>query len=568
MENQQRDERLQDRFKFARAFVSGELDIRTAAAEVARGLNISVKTLQRDVTRARRHQRFDEWRPRLPGPKPGDNRTPAAAIRLIERAAYETADQKPNRAKQARDTRHDLRNAGLPAEDIKSHSTIKRRIAEIEARDRSFFSFQRHGRDGKWSLEVQRGAIETERPLQVVQMDHQRCDALNLISDQERYPIRPWITAGLDVHTGACVTAILIAGTPSSATVALAVALMGVSKTAMLRALDIPGAWEEGGIPEVLHVDRGKEFKAEALRAGAARYGTEVHLEFPYSPWRKGCIERFWRTLNSDIHTWPGTTLSNPQELKRHRGRKPVTMTFAEAQRRLLLAVMEYNHETYDGSELPPAAQWAKHVGTPILARRSAQDPQQYFIDLLPSADRDLEFQGISFKGCRFNDPMIAALRHSGVKRTRISFDPRDLSHIWIPGLEGRHISIPRVYPSLAPIELWELELHNKRRAQAAEAARDSALLAEIRAAKQRRVPRFSKPLNEEPPAEDDTGLYEPPPPAGSIAGYLADMSDRDQNPEPDPEPDTEADTEDGTDVAPEPDETPVEPKTLRGRLK
>ncbi|MES3028108.1 MAG: Mu transposase C-terminal domain-containing protein [Pseudomonadota bacterium] len=559
MTSQQRQEHLQTRFKFARAFVSGELDIRTAAEEVARGLNVSVKTLHRDVTRARRHQRFDEWCPRAPGPKPGDNRTPAAAIRLIELAAYENADQKPNRAKQARDTRHRMHKAGLPSEDIKSHSTIKRRIAELEARDRSFFTFQRHGREGTWSLEVQRGAIETERPLQVVQMDHQRLDSLVLTSDREGYVIRPWVTAGVDIHTGACVTALLVAGTPSSPTIALAVALMGVSKTAMLRALGVPGTWEEGGIPEVLHVDRGKDFKAEALRDGAARYGTEVHLEYPYSPWRKGCIERFWRTLNSDIHTWPGTTLSNPQDLKRHRGRKPVTMTFAEAQRRLLLAVMEYNHETYDGSELPPVAEWAKYVGTPVLARRVPQDPQQYFIDLLPSTERDLEFQGITFKRCRFNDPMLAALRHSGVKRTQISFDPRDLSHVWIPGLDGRHIKIPRVYPSLAPIELWELDQHNKRRAKAAETARDGALLAEIHAAKQRRLPRFSRPLNEDPPTADGAGLHEPTPPAGSVAGYLADLSD--------PEVDPDAGTNDATNAAPEAGETPIEPKTLRGRL-
>ena len=562
MENQQRGERLQDRFRFARAFVSGELDIKTAAVEVAHGLNISVRTLQRDITRARRHQRFDEWRPRLPGPKPGDNRTPAAAIRLIERAAYENADQKPNRAKQARDAQHKLRNAGLPSEDIKSRSTIKRRIAEIEARDRSFFTFQRHGRQGTWSLEVQKGAIETERPLQIVQMDHQRCDGIMLTSDQERYPIRPWVTCGLDVHTGACVTAILLASTPSSATVALAVALMGVSKTAMLRALDVPGTWEEGGIPEILHVDRGKEFKAEALRAGAARYGTEVHLEFPYSPWRKGCIERFWRTLNSDIHTWPGTTLSNPQELKRYGGRKPVTMTFAEAQRRLLLAVMEYNHETYDGSELPPAAEWAKHLGTTELARRTPQDPYQYFIDLLPSVERDLEFQGINFKRCRFNDPMIAALRHGGVKRTRISFDPRDLSHVWIPGLDGRHIQIPRVYPSLAPKELWELEQYNKQRSQAAEAARDGALLAEIHSAKQRPLPRFTQPLLEAPTAPQNTDLRRSAPPSGSVGGYLADLTE--------PEGPSETSVAGQADnVSTRPDEAAIAPPNiLKGRVK
>jgi putative transposase len=555
----EREERLQIRFKFARAFVCGELNFKDAADEVARGLGISVKTLRRDITRAHQHQRYDEWRPDKPGPKLGQHRTAIAAGRIIEEATYANADQKLNRAKQARDARHDLVNAGLDQADVQSHSTIKRRMAEIEARDRSFFAIQRHGRDGKWGLEVQKGALEVERPLQVVQMDHQRFDHLCLASDQNGYEIlRPWVTAGIDVHTGVCLTATLIAGTPSSATVALSVALMGVSKTAMLCALDVPGTWEEGGISEVLHVDRAKEFKAEAIEVGAARYGTKVYLERPREPWRKGHIERFWRTLNSDVHTWPGTTLSNPQELKRHGGRKPPTMTFAEAQRRLLLAIMEYNHETYDGAEPPPVAEWAKYVGTPVLARRMPQDPHQYFIDLLASTERDLEFQGIAFKRCRFNDPMLAALRHKGVRRTRISFDPRNLSHIWIPGLDGKHIQIPRVYPSLAPIELWELDQYNRRRSRDAEAARDGALLAEIRQAKQRSLPRFTRPLREDPPPTVPAETRPPHIPSGSIAGYLADLSV--------PEPAAAKDVSEGEGASPE---APLaRASILKGRLR
>lgn len=562
MSRNEREEHLQRRFKFARAFVSGELNFQSAGDDVARRLNISTKTLRRDVARAKRHQRYDEWRPAKPGPKRGQHRTPLAAGRIIEQAVYAAADQKLNRAKGARDTRHDLRNAGLNPTAIQSHSTIKRRMIEIEARDRSFFAIQRHGRDGKWELEVQKGALEVERPLQVVQMDHQWCDDLVLWSDQDGYEIlKPWITAGIDAYTGVCLVALMSAGTPSSVTVALAVALMGISKTPMLRTLDIPGSWDEGGIAEVLHVDRGKEFKAQALERGAARYGTIVHLEYPYSPWRKPYIERLWRTINSDIHTWPGTTLSNPQELKRHGGRKEPTMTFAQANRRLMLAVMEYNHETYDGPELPPVAQWAKFAGTPALARRVPQNPQQYFIDLLPSEERELKFQGITFKRCRFNDPMLAALRHSGVKRTRISFDPRDLSHIWIPGLDGSHIKIARVYPSLAPIELWELDQYNRRRAQAAEAARDGALLADIRRAKQLSLPRFTRPLREAPPASENPGLRTPTPPTGSISGYLADMS----RPEHSRRDDDEAEGQGAT-----PAESPIalEAKILRGRLK
>ena len=111
----------------------------------------------------------------------------------------------------------------------------------------------------------------------------------------------------------------------------------------------------------------------------------------------------------------------------------------------------------------------------------------------------------------------------------------------------------------MAPVEIWELDQHNKRRSQAAEAARDSALLAEIHAAKQRRLPRFSRPLNEEPPTADDTGLHAPTPPAGSVAGYLADMSDA--------ELDCEAGKDDAADSGPEAGEAPIEPKILPGRL-
>ena len=78
-------------------------------------------------------------------------------------------------------------------------------------------------------------------------------------------------------------------------------------------------------------------------------------------------------------------------------------------------------------------------------------------------------------------------------------------------------------------------------------------------AAKQRRLPRFSRPLNEDPPTADGAGLHVPTPPAGSVAGYIADLSD------PESDPDTGRD--DVTDFAPEAGETPIEPKILRGRL-
>ena len=58
MSKSKREEHLEMRFKCARAFVSGELDFRSAGDEVAQRLNISTKTLHRPVS-----EMFSDYKP-------------------------------------------------------------------------------------------------------------------------------------------------------------------------------------------------------------------------------------------------------------------------------------------------------------------------------------------------------------------------------------------------------------------------------------------------------------------------------------------------------------------------
>ncbi|GHO60843.1 hypothetical protein KSB_93180 [Ktedonobacter robiniae] len=65
------------------------------------------------------------------------------------------------------------------------------------------------------------------------------------------------------------------------------------------------------GIPEVLVVDNGMELDRD-LELACLQLGIELQHMPVRKPWFKGSIERWFRTLNTDlIHVTPGTTFSH-----------------------------------------------------------------------------------------------------------------------------------------------------------------------------------------------------------------------------------------------------------------
>lgn len=63
----------------------------------------------------------------------------------------------------------------------------------------------------------------------------------------------------------------------------------------------INNKWDAYGLPEVIAIDRGKDFQSQDLEHACAQLGIQV-IDLPvYSPWYKGTVERFFRTIHDGV---------------------------------------------------------------------------------------------------------------------------------------------------------------------------------------------------------------------------------------------------------------------------
>lgn len=501
------EEKLRSRHVVARAFALGQLGY-FQEARAAEALGISPKTLKRDIARAKIHQEFDDWRPKQRGPPPGERRVLPAVMAEIETIVYAAGDQKLNVSKLGRDIELLLPGMGFSAVDIPSQSTIERIVVDMIAADPAHFAERRYGRHGKAAHSLQHGSLVTTRPLEIVCIDHTPLDARTFLIEGQSIVLRPTFTAAVDLFTSCCLAAFVSAFPPCAITVSLAMALMAVPKTDLLRAYGLPGEWEAGGLPEVLYVDGAAELTSDAVDRGCRINGIEPRVGWPGRPERRAQIERFWRTTSSEIHSWPSTTLSNPQELEAHGGQKPPAWTFDIVQRQVLALIMTHINETYGSDQIPPIMRWREAAGTARIARMTPRDPEKTFRDFLPSKERcKVNFQGIKLFNCQYRSGDLEKLRYEGVQHVEVVFDPRDVSRIWVVH-QKKYVEIPRAYPKSAPKELRALNEYFAVRRAVAREKRDTALLqklAEVRSDPFRRM--LLDVDHEQLPSPDDNSL-------------------------------------------------------------
>ena len=182
---------------------------------------------------------------------------------------------------------------------IPSLSCIQRRINQIDTYEKVKF------REGKYvAAKLYKAAgksISLNRALEVVEADGNYLDVL--IIDEETGEIlgRPYGTCLIDVYTR-CVISFFITLMPFSSATLLEALKMAVSSTYN----------QFGGVIENLIVDNGSDYKSISIKNTCSFLGTNLHFGAPRDPNSKPHVERFFRTLNTQlIHHIPGTTFSN-----------------------------------------------------------------------------------------------------------------------------------------------------------------------------------------------------------------------------------------------------------------
>jgi putative transposase len=269
-----------------------------------------------------------------------------------------------------------------------------------------------------------------------MQMDHTLVDIM-VVDEVLRQPMgRPWITVAFDIATRVVLGFALRLEAPSAVSVGLALSMACLPKDRWLKERNLEIDWSPFGLPELIHVDNGKEFHSLALMRGCERYGMSLEYRPPGRPQFGGHIERYLGTLMRRIHGLPGTTYSNPTERGKYRSEARATMTMAELERWIALEVAgRYHQHVHRGVHAIPAQLWEQSVRRKPPA--VVTEPSRFVLDFLPAETRRVGRNGFQINRIRYWDPILSRLFPPS-SRVLVWHDPRDVSGGVETGVFGR----------------------------------------------------------------------------------------------------------------------------------
>lgn len=383
-----------ERWRILRLHVEDQMPL----AALARDTGIGLRTLQRW------HQLYRDTGITALDPRrrsdAGVRRTPPELVAFIERLAL-------SRPRPALTTLHRLANAEADRRSLSapSYATVRE---IVQALDPALVTLALEGptayRD-KHELVFRRRA---ERPNHTWQADHTELDIL--IRGTGGAPDRPWLTIVMDDYSRAICGYIVFAEAPSAMNTALAL------RQAIWRKID--PTWAMCGIPDVLHVDHGSDFTSHHLERTAIELRIRIIHSTVGRPQGRGKIERFFRTINTELlttlpgHLGPGSRSPHP------------VLDLAALDQAIGTFVRTYNERSHRELGASPRDAW---VGEGWLPRMPDSLEQLDGLLLTVPKNRVVQRDGIHFQGQRYLAPTLAAFVGHTVT---IRYDPRDISEI------------------------------------------------------------------------------------------------------------------------------------------
>lgn len=421
--------------------------------------------------------------PRKPGPKKGARQLDAKVDAQIEAAIDDVylTREKPTLRKVLREAARNCRTVGLNPPSMKA---LRARVSARSLRER--LKAREGAEAGGDNFRLVKVGLRTERPLQVVQIDHTKVDIM-LVDDVTRACIgRPWLTLVLDVHTRMVLGLYLSLDAPCATSAALAVAQAVLPKAGWLADRAIQLSWAVHGLPEIIHVDNGREFHSRAFERGCQQHGIRIEYRPPATPRFGGHIERLMGTLMGRVHAFPGSTSSNVVARGCYDAEARAVLSFREFEHILALEVLgPYHNEIHSGLGRTPATAWADAVVGMKL--RGPADAAALLRDFLPFEERVARRDGVRLFGIVYQDGGLAHLVDHGPGKLRVKYDPRDLSAVFVELPAGDHVRVPYADISRQPITLWEhREAIQRLRAESRRSVDEHAIFAAV--VEQRRV--------------------------------------------------------------------------------
>ncbi len=333
-------------------------------------------------------------------------------------------------------------------------------------------------REGKVKAQSLYGAsekpFEANYPLEIIQIDHTPLD-IQVVDEIYRQPIgRPYITVALDVFSRMVYGFYLTLEKPSLFSVGQVILQGALRKEQYLSELGIEGKWEIWGLPKnlTIHTDNASEFRSKDFTRFCEEFGITLAYRPKKTPNYGGHIERFFRTLNSEIHNLHGSTFSNPQKRGEYKSENKAIFTLNELEKWIAHWIVNiYHKKTHSELQTTPEKklqegilgnEHQKGIGLPPVI--VGQEAERLKIALLPSFQRTIQKDGVHFKNIRYYDNILKPFIRYGEKANKekqkylFKYDPRDMRFIYF--LHPQHNTYYKIScrdKRLPKVSIWDL---------------------------------------------------------------------------------------------------------------
>jgi putative transposase len=399
--------------------------LRTAdVKDVAWDLGVSQATLYRLITTYKATGTVEALMPRTRGRPAGlrllDKKVEALISKCI-REIYLT----PNRPTLKRLTDEVHAKCATAGFSLPDRRTIRARVLAIPERTRTL---RRADTAGVKATTPTPGKFVATRALEIVQIDHTEVDVV-VVDEEKRQPLpgRPWLTLAIDVFSRMVTGFHLSMSEPSRLSMGLCMLRATFDKTEWLKDHDVSEEWPTVGLPEMIGVDNGSDFKSATFRRACENEGIRVEFRPPGRPHYGGHIERLMGTMMKDVHALPGTTFSSVAERGRQDPAESADLTLHELETYFAIEIAEgYHQRIHRGLQRAPIAVWREFIGeTPL---RMPRDRMAFWVSFLPEARRKLRPDGVHMFGSLkyWHGALATDLVRSG-REVIVKYDPRDI---------------------------------------------------------------------------------------------------------------------------------------------
>jgi len=330
--------------------------------------------------------------------------------------------------------------------------TVQRRLDAMDARE--VMKAREGAKAARQRFAPVTGRNRSERPLDVVQIDHTPADII-LVDSFERKPIgRPWVTLAIDIATRMVTGYHVSFEAPSRLSVALCLTRAVAPKAEFLADLECNVPWPAQGKPQSIHVDNGRDFRSRAFQSACAEWGINLVYRPPGSPHFGGHVERLIGTMMGAVHLLPGTTQSSVAAKGSYDAEAMAAMTLREFDRWFALEICRYNNSLHSSLGCTPVARWEALAGE--MSGDIPFDMEAFRVSFLPSEQRQVRRDGIHLFDLRYWSDALAGYVGRRNGKVVVRYDPRDLSAVWVELDGGRCVEARYRNLEIPPVSLWE----------------------------------------------------------------------------------------------------------------